>query len=178
MNNYYRTKLIKKKLTITNEKIYNKNIDAFEDILFYSSTVILKSGQGVEVYCEIKRDDSKIVRNICIKIKDESSSILIAKIVKKTNIVRFELIEIPEKLRNCGLGTYIMSVFILILEKISILDDIQLQQIQGTISDSGNFTPKISKRLYKKFHKYPLLDKQLFLDKNEFRKSKLVYEIK
>ena len=170
---------------LIDENTNNEN-DVFGDpILKYSATICALTTQTINLYCDIQTSNPYQI-DICFKLyfRDIDNDlvckdVLIATVSYKANNVHLQLIEVPERLRNQGLGILIFESFIKLIEEISTKNHLSIKKIQGSLGNGSNFTPKYAKKLYKHFHKYSYLeDKHLYLNKKCLKKYIIEYTIK
>lgn len=175
---------MKKKIEIAYRE--NKSIieNHFEKSGFYREVVLLPLGQEVELSCNYRIE--KIVKCFSLVIellvfKGEErikKDVLISKVDLDLKNAKLEIIEVPEDMRGCQLGTHIFSLWLEILGDIQNEESICLERIYGIIDDGSNFTPKYSKKLYRKFDKYQCYgEKLLVLNRKKLKNMELEYII-
>ena len=79
----------------------------------------------------------------------------------KENYVHLDTIEVPDDLRNIGLGSILFQEWIISVCKILHLKDLKINRIVGEIGEGMNYTPKYSTKLYHKFNNHQINDKKV-----------------
>lgn len=163
-----------KKCKLLSDSFSDVKQDVFDTYFSYEAIIQLTDGSIAKLLFSpenMHRIDMKLTTLNDNKKKD----VIIAKI-KDTNVF-LELIEVPEHLRNQGLGTLIFSCWLKVVDKISEVYSIQFSSISGTLGTDSNFTPEYSIKLYKKFNNYIFGNYKLRLDICDIKKRELLYTL-
>lgn len=167
--------LRKKKCKLVKEKIEYKETECR---LIYNAEILLIDKQPIRIFGDVDICNPKILSKICFKNDLNSDELLVSKIDCKTGIAKLELIEIPPQIRGQGLATILFKSYLLLLNELSKKFDINITEIWGTVGDGNNFTPNVSKRMYKNFDGLSYSDSQkIHLNYAELKQNIIKYNI-
>lgn len=108
--------------------------------------------------------------------EDYPAQAIISEYNKKTQEILLKQIFVPLYLRRCGLGELIFKIWLKIIYQFSCEYGWSVSKIWGNIGHGDIYTPKISKKLYRKMHNYKYDDdRYLQLNKREFKTHRIEY---
>ena len=152
--------------------------DVTEDVFgkYFSYEAIIQLADGSQAKLLFNFENIYKIDIKLITLNDNKQKNVVIAHIEDANI-SLELIEVPEYLRNQGLGALIFSCWLKVVDKFSEVYSTQFNCISCTLGIDSNFTPEYSVNLYKHFNNYTFGKYTLHLDICDIEKRELLYSL-